>query len=55
LASIPAPPDPLEMDLQYDRATLAVNDQLNCPVTVKNNTGQVVNMAIVDLGDSAGI
>jgi hypothetical protein len=31
-----------------------VNDQLNCTVTVKNNTGQVINMAIVDLGIPPG-
>ena len=53
-ASVPAHPDPLEINLQYDRTALAVNDQLNCTVTVKNNTGQVVNMAIVDLGIPPG-
>ena len=50
----PAQPDPLEINLQYDRTTLAVNDQLNCTVTVKNNTGQGINMAIVDLGIPPG-
>jgi type II secretory pathway pseudopilin PulG len=53
-ASVPAHADPLEINLQYDRTTLAVNDQLNCAVTVKNNTGQVINMAIVDLGIPPG-
>jgi len=40
----PAPgaahPDPLEISLQYDRTTLAVNDQLNCTVTVKTTPGR---------------
>ena len=54
LASVPAHADPLEINLQYDRTTLAVNDQLNCTVTVKNNTSQVINMAIVDLGIPPG-
>ena len=31
-----------------------MNDQLKCTVTVKNNTGQVINMAIVDLGIPPG-
>ena len=44
----------LQINLQYDRATLAVNDQLKCTVTVKNNTGQTINMAIVDLGIPPG-
>ena len=46
--------DLLQINLQYDRTTLAVNDQLKCAVTVKNNTGQVINMAIVDLGIPPG-
>ena len=54
LASVSAHTEPLEINLRYDRTTLAVNDQLNCTVTVKNNTGQVVNMAIVDLGIPPG-
>ena len=53
-ASVPAISDPLEINLQYDRTTLALNDQLHCTVTVKNNTGHVVNMAIVDLGIPPG-
>jgi uncharacterized protein YfaS (alpha-2-macroglobulin family) len=54
LPSASAHPDPLEISLQYDRTTLAVNDQVNCSVTVKNNTGQMINMAIVDLGIPPG-
>ncbi|HTQ95550.1 MAG TPA: hypothetical protein VMH89_02020, partial [Candidatus Acidoferrum sp.] len=51
-----APPqsDLLQIDLQYDRATLPVNDLLNCSVTVRNNAAQTVNMAIVDLGIPPG-
>ena len=47
-------PELLQIDLQYDRATLAVNDLLKCALTVKNNTGTTVNMAIVDLGIPPG-
>ena len=50
----PHQPEPLQIELQYDRATLAVNDLLKCTVTVKNNTGNMVNMAIVDLGIPPG-
>ena len=46
--------DLLQINLQYDRATLAVNDQLKCAVSVKNNTAQRINMAIVDLGIPPG-
>ena len=46
--------EPLQIDLQYDRTTLAVNDQLTCSVAVRNRTGQVINMAIVDLGFPPG-
>ena len=31
-----------------------MNDQLKCGATVRNNTGQVINMAIVDLGIPPG-
>jgi uncharacterized protein YfaS (alpha-2-macroglobulin family) len=48
------PTDLLQIDLQYDRTTLAVNDQLKCAVTVKNHTGGGINMAIVDLGIPPG-
>ena len=47
-------PEPLEINLAYDRTTLPVNEQLHCTVTVKNNTGQAINMAIVDLGIPPG-
>jgi uncharacterized protein YfaS (alpha-2-macroglobulin family) len=47
-------PEPLQIELRYDHATLAVNDLLKCTVTVKNNTGNMVNMAIVDLGIPPG-
>jgi uncharacterized protein YfaS (alpha-2-macroglobulin family) len=50
----PRQTDLLEIDLQYDRATLAVNDRLQCAVTVKNHTGGGINMAIVDLGIPPG-
>jgi hypothetical protein len=52
--SEPAISEPLQIEIQYDRTTLPVNDQLACGVTVKNNTRQVVNMAIVDLGTPPG-
>jgi hypothetical protein len=47
-------PEPLQITLRYDRTTLPVNDQLRCAVSVKNNTAQLVNMAIVDLGIPPG-
>ena len=50
----PRQTDLLEIDLQYDRTTLAVNDRLQCAVTVKNHTGGGINMAIVDLGIPPG-
>ena len=50
----PASSEPLQIEVQYDRTTLSVNDQLKCGVTVRNNTGQVINMAIVDLGIPPG-
>jgi uncharacterized protein YfaS (alpha-2-macroglobulin family) len=46
--------DLLQIDLQYDRTTLAINDLLKCSVTVKNNSAQMINMAIVDLGIPPG-
>jgi uncharacterized protein YfaS (alpha-2-macroglobulin family) len=48
------PSDLLQINLQYDRTTLAVDDQLKCTVNVRNNTGQMINMAIVDLGIPPG-
>lgn len=53
-AIAPRQTDLLQINLQYDRATLAVNDQLKCAVTVKNHTGRGINMAIVDLGIPPG-
>jgi uncharacterized protein YfaS (alpha-2-macroglobulin family) len=50
----PRQTDLLQINLQYDRASLAVNDQLKCAVTVKNHTGRGINMAIVDLGIPPG-
>jgi hypothetical protein len=47
-------PEPLQIALNYNRTTLPVNDQLRCAVTVKNNTAQLINMAIVDLGIPPG-
>ena len=46
--------EPLQIALQYDHSMLAVDDLLHCAVTVRNNTGQAVNMAIVDLGIPPG-
>ncbi len=44
----------LQIGVQYDRTALPVNDQLKCDVVVRNNTGRVINMAIVDLGIPPG-
>jgi uncharacterized protein YfaS (alpha-2-macroglobulin family) len=44
----------LQIDVQYDRTTLAVNDQVTCTVKVVNNTGLQINMAMVDLGIPPG-
>ena len=44
----------LQIDVHYDRTTLAVNDLLKCAVTVKNKARLAVNMAIVDLGVPPG-
>jgi uncharacterized protein YfaS (alpha-2-macroglobulin family) len=52
--SWPASPESLQIDVRYDRTTLSVNDQLKCGVTVRNNTGQLISMAIVDLGIPPG-
>ena len=51
---MPLKPEPLQIALRYDRTTLPVNDQLRCAVTVRNNTTQFINMAIVDLGIPPG-
>jgi hypothetical protein len=52
--SIHEPVEPLQIAVQYDHSSLAVDATLNCAVTVKNNTGEVLNMAIVDLGIPPG-
>ena len=52
--SEPAPSEPLQIALWYDRTRLPVNDRLRCGVTVRNNTDQPINMAIVDLGIPPG-
>lgn len=53
--SFPAPEtEHLQIAQQYDRTKLAVNDQLKCAVTVRNNIGRKINMAIVDLGIPPG-
>jgi hypothetical protein len=46
--------EPLEIQVEYDRTTFRVDEQLKCSVTVRNNTGVVLNMAIVDLGIPPG-
>jgi hypothetical protein len=59
---LPAGPDPmlptsggvLEIVANYDRTSLAVNDPLQCAVTVRNNTAYAINMAMVDLGIPPG-
>ena len=48
------PPEPMEIQVRYDHTALPVNEQLNCAVTVQNNTGGNINMAIVDLGIPPG-
>ena len=50
----PASAAPLQIDLQYDRTTLPVNEPLQCRVTVRNHTDQLINMAIVELGIPPG-
>jgi len=52
-AELPSP-EALQIEVQYDRMTLPVNEELKCSVTVTNNTRQVINMAIVDLGIPPG-
>jgi uncharacterized protein YfaS (alpha-2-macroglobulin family) len=52
--TVPRQTELLQIDLQYDRTTLAVNDLLKCSVTAKNNAAQTINMAIVDLGIPPG-
>jgi type II secretory pathway pseudopilin PulG len=52
--TVSRPSEILQIDVQYDRTTLSVNDSLKCAVTVKNNAAQTVNMAIVDLGIPPG-
>lgn len=44
----------LQIDVQYDHTSLPVNELLKSSVTISNNTGQVINMAIVDLGIPPG-
>jgi len=50
----PSDTDPLQISLEYDRAMLPVNDLLKCTVSVKNNSSQLINMAIIDLGIPPG-
>ena len=44
----------LGIAVNYDRTMLAVNERLNCSVSVKNRAGARVEMAIVDLGIPPG-
>ena len=46
--------EPLSIDLDYDRTTLAVNDELRCRVHVQNNSGAAISMAMIDLGIPPG-
>jgi len=46
--------EPLNIDVEYDRKELSVNDILKCKVKVKNNQNMTANMVIVDLGIPPG-
>jgi hypothetical protein len=48
------PPKELNIQVDYDRERLAVNDTMTCMVTVRNNGERAVGMAIVDLGIPPG-
>ncbi|HSY17408.1 MAG TPA: MG2 domain-containing protein [Candidatus Acidoferrales bacterium] len=48
------PAGSLHIDVRYDRTTLAVNEPLKCTVALQNNTGENINMALVDLGIPPG-
>ncbi len=50
----PAGQEAIQIDLQYDRTSLAVNDTVNAGVVVKLNAPVVVKMALVDLGVPPG-
>lgn len=43
-------PELLEIDVQFDRKELAVNDVLKCNVKITNNQKSTAHMVIVDLG-----
>jgi hypothetical protein len=45
---------PLEVDVQYDRTKLAVNDIVTCRARVTNHKPLAANMVIVDLGNPPG-
>jgi len=53
-ARVDRPAEPLHIDVRYDHATVSVNEPLKCAVTVQNNTGKNINMAMVDLGIPPG-
>ncbi len=50
----PGPDRQLDIAVSYDRTRLGVDDRLGCTVTVRNLSGGVVPMAIVDLGIPPG-
>lgn len=50
----PAGPDPLSIDVAYDKTALAVNDIITTTVRVTNNVPAAANMIIVDLGIPPG-
>ena len=54
VSAAPAHPAPLQIDVQYDRATVPVNGSVRCAVSVRNNSGHPVNMPIIDLGIPPG-
>lgn len=47
-------PEPLAIDVAYDRTDLTVNDTVNCSVKVTNNQPLTANMVMLDLGIPPG-
>jgi hypothetical protein len=52
--SLPEDKEPLTIDVAYDRAELAVNDEVTVDVGVRVNVEGVVKMALIDLGVPPG-
>ncbi len=52
---VAAPPkEALDITVSYDKTRLAQNDTATCSVKVKNNTGRIAEMVIIDLGIPPG-